>query len=65
MAGYSPSSQARKLGMKPGLLVLLDSAPPNWQFDETPDGVEVVTDAASSDIVLCFVGEAAGIRCRI
>lgn len=65
MAGYSPSSQARKLGLKPGLRLLLDSAPAGWRFDEDPDGVEVVTDAASADIVLCFVTEAAGIRNRI
>lgn len=65
MAGSSPSSQARKLGLKPGLLVLLDSAPPGWRFDEDPDGIELVTDAASADIVLCFVTGAAGIRDRI
>ena len=65
MAGYSPSSQARKLGIKPGLLVLLDSAPPGWRFDEPTDGIEVVTDAASADIVLAFASEAAGIRSRI
>ena len=65
MAGYSPSSQARKLGLKPGLRLLLDSAPAGWRFDEDPDGVEVVTDAASADIVLCFVTEAVGIRNRI
>ena len=65
MAGYSPSSQARKLGMKPGLRVLLHSAPAGWRFDDDPDGVDVVTDAASADIVLSFVTEAAGIRSRI
>lgn len=65
MAGYSPSSQARKLGLKPGLRVLLDSSPPGWTLDEPPDGVELVTDAASADIVLSFVTEAAGIRSRI
>lgn len=65
MAGYSPSSQARKLGIKPGLRLLLDSAPTGWRLDEDPEGVQVVTDAASADIVLCFVTEAAGIRDRI
>ena len=65
MAGYSPSSQARKLGLKPGLRVLVDSAPPDWQFDEPTTGIEVLTDAASADIVLCFVSEAAGISSRI
>ncbi|MET4638591.1 DUF3052 domain-containing protein [Mycetocola sp. 2940] len=77
MAGYSPSSQSRKLGLKPGLLLVLDSAPPDWRFDDLPHGVTVVTDAvvtdamvtdaavtdaASADIVLSFVTEAAGIR---
>lgn len=62
MAGYSSSSQAKKLGLKPGLLVLLDSPPIGWRFDEDPVGVEVVTDSASADIVLSFVSEAAGIR---
>ncbi|SFN92630.1 DUF3052 domain-containing protein [Mycetocola miduiensis] len=65
MAGYSSSSQARKLGLKPGLRLLLDSAPEGWHLDEAPDGVDVVTDAASADIVLSFVTEAAGIRSRI
>lgn len=67
MAGYSPSSQSRKLGLKPGLFLLLDSAPPDWRFDDLPVGVTVVTDATvtdapSADIVLSFVTEAAGIR---
>lgn len=65
MAGYSSSPQARKLGLKPGLVVLVDAAPPGWRFEDLPDGVEVVTDAASADVVLCFVTEAAGIRSRI
>ena len=51
--------------MKPGLQVLLVAPPPGWRFDEPPDGVEVLTDAASADLVLCFVNEAAGIRSRI
>ncbi|MET1052872.1 MAG: DUF3052 family protein [Mycetocola sp.] len=70
MAGYSASGQARKLGVKPGLRVLLDAAPVDWSFDEEPDGVEVltgaaVTDAAKADIVLCFVTEAASIAARL
>ncbi|MET0932644.1 MAG: DUF3052 domain-containing protein [Mycetocola sp.] len=65
MAGYSPSSQSRKLGLKPGLSLLLDAAPPGWRFDDLPDGVEVSTDAAAADIVLAFVSEAAGIRSLI
>jgi hypothetical protein len=65
VVGYSSSSQARKLGLKPGLRLLLDSAPDGWRLDEDPAGIEVVTDAASADIVLCFVTEPAGIRSLI
>ena len=62
MAGYSPSSQARKLGLRPGLRVGLDQAPDGWTFDEPPD-IELVGGPA--DVIVCFVRSAAELRDRV
>jgi hypothetical protein len=54
MAGYSPTPQARKLGLKPGLRVAVDHAPEGWELAEPPD-VRFVTDGEPADVVISFV----------
>jgi hypothetical protein len=54
MAGYSPTPQARKLGLKPGLRFAVDAAPPGWQLDDPPETVAVAA-RAPADVVLTFV----------
>jgi hypothetical protein len=51
--GYSGSSQTRKLGLKPGLRVALDGAPPGWALDDPPELDRVVTGPA--DVIVAFV----------
>ena len=56
VAGYSGTPLARKLGIAPGHLVLLDGAPADFTLD-LPDGVTVhrrPTRDARYDVVLCF-----------
>jgi hypothetical protein len=56
MAGYSPTPQARKLGLKPGTRVSLDNAPQGWSLADPPD-VEYVADGAV-DVLIAFIGSA-------
>ena len=53
MAGYSPTPQARKLGLKPDLRVCLDDAPPGWVLDDPPD-LDLVADGPV-DVLIAFV----------
>ena len=57
MAGYAPTSQARKLGLQPGLRVALVAAPAGWTLDDPP-AVEFVDDGPA-EVVLAFVRHAA------
>ncbi len=50
--GYSGTPQARKLGLKPGLRVALDGAPPDWTLTDPPD-LDWVDGPA--DVVVAFV----------
>ena len=50
--GYSGTPQARKLGLKPGLRVALDGAPPGWTLDHPP-GLDWVD--GSADVIVAFV----------
>jgi hypothetical protein len=54
MAGYSPTPQARKLGLKPGLRFVLDAAPRGWQLDDPPETVPVAP-GEPADVALTFV----------
>ncbi|HAM26319.1 MAG TPA: DUF3052 domain-containing protein [Microbacteriaceae bacterium] len=64
MAGYSPTPQARKLGLKAGMRVLLVDRPPGWSFDGPPAIDEIATGAAA-DLVLVFVREPADLERRL
>lgn len=54
MAGYSPTPQARKLGLKPGLRVGIDAAPAGWRLADPP-AVRYVSDCEPADVLLSFV----------
>ena len=56
-AGYSGTPQARKLGIKAGLRVALDAAPPGWQLADPPP-VDVVA-RGPVDVLVWFVRAAA------
>jgi hypothetical protein len=54
-AGYSGTPLARKLGIKPGSVVALAAAPPDWAIDGLPDGVVVRPSLRGRpDIVVAF-----------
>jgi hypothetical protein len=59
-AGYTPTPQARKLGLRPGARVALIDPPDGWAFTEAPE-VEYVA-RGSADLILRFVRFAAEIR---
>jgi len=63
MAGYSPTPQARKLGLKPGLRVSLDKPPPGWRLTDPPD-VSHVPDGAA-DVIVAFVRAEADLAPRV
>jgi hypothetical protein len=64
MAGYSPTPQARKLGLKPGLRVALDAAPEGWELTEPPE-VQFVPDGEPADVIISFVRAAVELTDRI
>ena len=63
MAGYSATPQVRKLGIKPGHIVVVDDADTAWELDGTP--VEPVAEAQSADVVLTFVRTAAVLESKL
>lgn len=58
LSGYSATPQVRKLGIKPGHVVVLDNAPAGWALSDPPD-IEVHDSAGHADVVLSFVTSAA------
>jgi hypothetical protein len=64
MAGYSPTPQARKLGLRPGLRVALDAAPDGWELADPPE-VRFVPDGAPADVIISFVRAAVELAERI
>jgi hypothetical protein len=64
VAGYSPTPQARKLGLKAGMRVSILGAPPGWSLDDPPP-VETVVPGAPADLILLFAREAAGLESRL
>lgn len=65
-AGYSGTPLPRKLGIKPGHRVLLDSAPPGFEDDllvPLPEDVTVTRRAARPpyDLIVAFRGDTAAI----
>lgn len=58
-AGYSGSSQARKIGLKDGLNVQVLHRPEGWDFADAPPVHLVGPRARSADIVVAFYSEPA------
>lgn len=56
-AGYSATPQVRKLGIKPGMRVAVEHAPPGWHLDDPPPFVVAASGAA--DVLIRFVRTAA------
>jgi hypothetical protein len=64
--GQTGTAQARKLGLKPGLIVALDDPPPGWSLSGPPDGLlapEAGDEAA--DVIIAFFRSAAQIPGRL
>jgi hypothetical protein len=55
-AGSGPpgSSQARKLGLKPGLRVALDAPPEGWALDGPPPGLLPPDADGGTDVLIAF-----------
>lgn len=64
-AGYSGTPQARKLGLKPGLRVTLDDAPPGWALDDPPAGLLPADPDGGADVIVAFFRAAAEIAPRL
>jgi hypothetical protein len=56
-SGYSGTPQVRKLGIRPGMRVALEGAPPGWVLDEPPPVVDA--RGGQADVIVRFVREAA------
>ncbi|CAN5265086.1 hypothetical protein BH11ACT2_BH11ACT2_15460 [soil metagenome] len=56
-----PAAQAKKLGLTPGVLCALDSAPDGWRLEEPFP----LTDAASVDVLIAFCTSEADLRSRL
>ena len=65
-AGYSGTPLSQKLGIKPGDVVLLVSAPVGFEelLAPLPDGACVLTKATRADVVVTFVTSYAQVRRR-
>ena len=63
-AGYSGTPQARKLGIKAGMTVGLDNAPPGWQLTDPPD-VSYVGASGPVDVVISFFTTSADLVLRL
>ena len=59
-SGYSGTSQARKLGLKPGIRVAVENAPPGWALVDPPPYEDAGTGPA--DVIVRFVRAAAEIE---
>lgn len=64
MAGYSATPQIRKLGIKPGHVVVIADAPEGWALDDPPDA-EFATEPEHADVVLGFVRSSADVPAAI
>ena len=59
MTGYSGTPLAKKLGVKPGQVLVLADAPAGWEVPDLPDGVDVRTYDGPADVIVVFVSELA------
>jgi len=65
-AGYSGTPQARKLGLKPGMRVALDSPPDGWELADPPDGLFGASDdGGGADVIIAFFGAEVEIAARL
>jgi hypothetical protein len=72
-AGYSGTPLHRKLGIKPGHLVLVRGAPPGWQLAQLdPEGSATVrarlpagSTARTADVIVAFCPDAAALGRRL
>jgi hypothetical protein len=64
-AGYSGRPQAAKLGIKPGLRVVLHNVPEGWALTDPPDGLDGAGPDGEADVIVAFFTEAAGIARQI
>ena len=56
------TDQARKLGLTPGVVATLDSAPVGWRLEQPFD---LVADAASADVIVAFCTSEVDLRSRL
>ncbi len=62
MAG---TPQARKLGLKPGLRVGLDSPPDGWALAEPPGGLLAPDEDGAADVIIAFFRAAGQVHGRL
>ena len=57
--------QTRKLGLKPGLRVALDSPPAGWAFSEPPGGLLPADSDGGADVIVAFFRAESDIGARL
>jgi hypothetical protein len=65
VAGYSKTSQAKKLGIKPGASVGLEHAPVGWALVDAPEDIVYVLAPEPADVIICFCTAAAQLSPRL
>ncbi len=63
-AGYSPTPQARKLGLKPGMRIELDHPPAGWALLDRPE-TPLAEPGGPVDVVIAFFTTADSLRERL
>ncbi|MEP6642496.1 MAG: DUF3052 domain-containing protein [Gaiellales bacterium] len=63
--GYSRTSLAKKLGIKPGTHLSLDLEPPGWSVPALQNDVALVESPAPADILIAFFRTAAELPERL
>jgi hypothetical protein len=64
-AGYSGTPQARKLGLRAGSRIALDTPPAGWALTEPPAELVHVTDTETADVIIGFFAAAADLASRL
>jgi hypothetical protein len=59
------TTQARKLGLKPGQRVALDEPPDGWRLREAPDGLLPSGADGAADLIVAFFRAAAELPARL
>jgi hypothetical protein len=59
------ASQARKLGLKPGMRVALDAPPGGWTLTEPPAGLLPAGPADPADVIIAFFAAAEQLTPRL